>query len=186
MSKGKRLKAEERRRLRLLYSLGDFQVASSAMVFLGESDPEKKYTKVEHRRFRCYETTVITAYTRPFSLSKGEIPQLTLEMIDLKLDDDEQELHDRLIKLRNKVFAHSDADMMRMTSETFPIRMSDAFVFMGLQTVFDEGLFFADWYEHSDLRDLINTVNAAVYKKLLHEAQEKPEKFNLRKDYLKE
>lgn len=79
--------------LRLLYSLGDFQLALSAAAFLGDCDPDAKYSKIELRRFRCYETTVIVAYTRPFSQSKGGIPPLTLKMTGAILSRDQKELH---------------------------------------------------------------------------------------------
>jgi hypothetical protein len=75
----------ERQRLRLLYSLGDFQLALSACEFLSECDADKKYSKIELRRFRCYETAMVTAYTRPFSQSKGMVPKLSLEMTGVQL-----------------------------------------------------------------------------------------------------
>ncbi len=47
----------------MIYSLGDLELALSAAAFLSEVDSDKTYNKVELRRFRCYETTVIVAYT---------------------------------------------------------------------------------------------------------------------------
>jgi hypothetical protein len=41
--------------------------------------------KIELRRFRCYETAMVTAYTRPFSQSKGMVPKLSLEMTGVQL-----------------------------------------------------------------------------------------------------
>lgn len=38
--------AEERLRVRLLYSLGDFNLANSAMAFLNECDADEKYSRV--------------------------------------------------------------------------------------------------------------------------------------------
>jgi hypothetical protein len=75
-----RLLQAERRRIRLLYSLGDFQLALSACQFLSECDPQSKYNKIELRRFRCFETTLIITYSRPFSQSEGSVPPLTLKM----------------------------------------------------------------------------------------------------------
>jgi hypothetical protein len=60
-----RLRQAEGRRIRLLYSLGDLQLALSASAFLAECEPDEKYSKVELRRFRCYETALVTAYNRP-------------------------------------------------------------------------------------------------------------------------
>ena len=53
----------ERRRRRLLYSLNDLQQALSACEFLYECDETHTYSKIELRRFRCYETTLVVAYT---------------------------------------------------------------------------------------------------------------------------
>jgi hypothetical protein len=96
---------EIRQRIRLLYALGDFQLALSASAFLAECDPNEKYSKVDLRRFRCYETTIIMAYTRPFSQSKGSIPSLSLKLVGAQLDEAQRKLHQRLMDIRNKVLA---------------------------------------------------------------------------------
>ena len=76
----------ERRRRRLLYSLNDLQQALSACSFLYECDEQGTYSKSELRRFRCYETTLVVAYGRPFSQPlAGGIPPLSTKMIGLKL-----------------------------------------------------------------------------------------------------
>jgi hypothetical protein len=180
----KKRSALERRRLRLLYSLSDLQIALSAATFLAECEPEELYTKIELRRFRCYETTAIMAYTRPFSESKGEVPQLGFKMIGAALSDEQKALHQRLLELRNQVVAHSDSKMMRMLSRAHSIRLDDGFEFVTLETVFDEGLHFSG----RDLRalsDLILVVSHAVCTTLFEEAQTQPSEFNLLKDYLK-
>ncbi len=183
MSEMKR-QALEWQRLRMLSSVGDFQLASSAVAFLAECDPEQKYSKVELRRFRCYETTIIMAYTRPFSESKGEIPRLTLKMSVVKLNGEQKKLHDTLMDLRNKVIAHSDAEMMRFASYAHPTTFANGFEFVLLETVFDEGLTFVG-LKLITLDELISVVFHAVFTKLLEEAQKEPKDFNLRKDYLK-
>jgi hypothetical protein len=76
-----------------MYSLGDLQLALSAGAFLMECEPGEKYSKVELRRFRCYETALVTAYTRAFSQSKGTVPPLSFKMADLKLTADQMKLH---------------------------------------------------------------------------------------------
>jgi len=43
-----------------------------------------------------------------FSQSKGEIPQLSLKMTGAELTEEQTKLHEELLRLRNKVFAHSD------------------------------------------------------------------------------
>ncbi len=169
--------------LRLLYSLGDFQLALSAAAFLGDCDHDTKYSKIELRRFRCYETTVIIAYTRPFSQSKGEIPPLTLKMTGAILSGEQKELHRKLVKLRNKVIAHSDAELMRMVSKTLLTTFDDGFEFVFLQAAFDEGLTFVG-LDLINLNELLHLVSGAVYTKLLKESQKRPKDFDIRKDYL--
>ncbi len=75
----------ERRRRRLLYSLNDLQQALSACEFLYECDETNTYTKIDLRRFRCYETTLVVAYTRPFTQSRGAAPPLTMKMAKASL-----------------------------------------------------------------------------------------------------
>jgi hypothetical protein len=119
----------ERRRRRLLYSLHDLQQALSACEFLRECDDTQKYSRAELRRFRCYETALVIAYTRPFTQSRGEALPLSMKMTNLKLSVDRRALHDRLVEMRNKIVAHSDSEMMRMTIQPFvtrtPTRESD-------------------------------------------------------------
>jgi len=63
------------------------------------------------------------------------------EMVGLKLSNDRQALHDRLMDMRNKIMAHSDSEMMRMTTQPFDVPMKDGEPPMYLiQTVFDEGV----------------------------------------------
>ncbi len=178
-----RKEALGRQRLRLLYSLGDFQLALSAAAFLRECDPETDYSKIELRRFRCYETTLIMAYTRPFSASKGVVPRLSLKMTGSNLDANQITLHDRLIGLRNKVVAHSDDEMMRMISKAHTLEISDDFKFVFLETVFDEGLNFAG-HDLYDVEELISVVSGTVFTKLLDEANFDPDQFDIVKDHL--
>jgi hypothetical protein len=175
----------ERQRLRLLYSLGDFQLALSACEFLYECEADKKYSKIELRRFRCYETAMITAYTRPFSQSRGTIPKLSLKMTGAQLSAEQIELHEKLMTLRNKAVAHSDAEAMRMLSHTSPIDFPDGAQFQLLQAVFDEGLTFIG-PELINVNELIHRIFNSTYTKLLKEAQHSPKEFNLQRDCLNE
>lgn len=173
------------RRLRMLYSLGDFQLALSAAAFLSELDRDQHYTKVELRRFRCFETTVIISYARPFSESAGGFPQLSLKMVGAELTKEQNALHERLLTLRNKVIAHSDANMMRMTSQANPIEIDTNFSYVFLHAVFDEGLTFIG-EQYFELNELLHIVHGSLYKKLLAEAQQQPADFAIRKDYLRD
>jgi hypothetical protein len=175
---------QERQRVRLVYSLRDFQIALSAATFLSECEPEKKYSKVELRRFRCYETEMIMAYTRPFSQAHGEIPRLTLEMSGAQLTNAQKELHEDLIMTRNKIVAHSDGDMMRLLSTTAPITLGrHDFKFIVMGTAFDEGLGFIGVALYR-VTELISLVRGAIFEKVLLDAQKHPERFEFRKDYL--
>ncbi|MGY3413465.1 hypothetical protein ACVWZV_009632 [Bradyrhizobium sp. GM5.1] len=99
----------------------DLQQALNACELLRECDETQKFTKADLRRFRCYETALVIAYTRPFTQSRGEALPLSMKMANVKLSDDRRALHDRLVGMRNKIVAHSDSDMMRMTIQPFDI-----------------------------------------------------------------
>ena len=175
------LHAEARRR-RLLYALNDLQQALSACDFLYECEETKTYSKIELRRFRCYETTLVVAYTRPFVQSRGAAAPLTLKMIGLKLSKDRQALHDRLMDMRNKIMAHSDSEMVRMTTQPFDVSMQDGEPPLYLiQMVFDEGITL-----HGGLlietNELLHEVYQAIYGTLHKELQTNPELFDLRID----
>lgn len=46
----------------MLYSLGNFQLVLSAYDFLLECDPDKTYSKIELRRFRFFEITMVVEH----------------------------------------------------------------------------------------------------------------------------
>jgi hypothetical protein len=172
----------EARRRRLLYSLNDLQQALSACDFLYECEETGTYSKIELRRFRCYETTLVVAYTRPFSQSRGESAPLTMRMVGLKLSKDRLALHDKLMDMRNKIMAHSDSDMMRLTTQPFGVSMREGEPPMYLiQTVFDEGITL-----HGNIlieaNELLHQVYQAISTTLHDELQANPELFNLRVD----
>jgi hypothetical protein len=97
---------------RLAYSLWDFQQSLSALTFLMEEcDFDAKYSVVELRRFRCFESTVIISFARPFEGSRGQTT-VGLRAIGIQPTEEEKEIQERLMKLRRKVIAHSDDDEM--------------------------------------------------------------------------
>lgn len=171
------------RRLRMLYSIKDIQLALSAATFLDECDPEQGVTKIELRRFKCYETTAIISYARPFSESRGAMPKLSLKMIDVKLDSVGSHLHDEVIELRNKAIAHSDAELMRMAVKLHQIDIGEGKMMPLIQPAFDEGLdFLGD--RLAKLIELFHTVHAGLQNTLLLDARRNPEKFAVHEDYL--
>jgi hypothetical protein len=172
----------ERRRRRLPYSLNDLQQALSACEFLYECDETQTYSKIELRRFRCYETTLVVAYTRPFSQSRGAVPPLTLKMVNLKLSKERQALHDRLMEMRNKIMAHSDSEMMRMTTQPFDVPMRDGEPPMYfIQTVFDDGITLLGSLL-IEINELLHEVFQAIFLTLHREVQIDPKLFDLRID----
>lgn len=101
--------------LRLVYSTWDFQQALSALTFLMEEcDFQAKYSKVQLRKFRCYETSIIISFARPFETSRGRT-SIGIKAIGVKLDTEELNLKNKLLELRRKVIAHSDEDSMHFT-----------------------------------------------------------------------
>ena len=115
------MKLTERQLDRAIYSLWDFQQALSALTFLLEDyDFEKRYSKVELRRFRCYETTLIISMARPFEQSRNSTT-LSLRAIEIPLDGFEKELVSSITGLRQKIIAHSDEEEMHFRSGTFPV-----------------------------------------------------------------
>jgi len=175
------LHADARRR-RLLYSLNDLQQALSACAFLYECDEDASYSKVELRRFRCFETTLVVAYTRPFTQSRGGTMPLTMKMVGLKLSDEKRALHARLVEMRNTIMAHSDEEMMRMTTQPFDVSAADGEPPMYLiQTVFDEGITLMGKLL-VETNELLHEVYQATVHTLFKELQAKPESFALRID----
>lgn len=152
-----------RQRARLLYSLRDFQIARSAAAFLAVCAPEEMYSLTEMRRFRCYETTMIVAYARPFSGSSGKIPSLSIKMAGARLTDEQLGLHKRVLIVRNKAIAHSDAETISMLSKSEPMTLNDDLAFF--HAVFDEGLEFIG-LPLQRLCDLIDVLYGSIFTKL--------------------
>jgi len=172
-----------RRRLRMLYSMKDIQLALSAADFLLSCDPDDPISKIELRRFKCYETTAIVSYARPFSDSKGDVPKLSMKMIGVKLDDQQQALHDELMHLRNKVVAHSDAELMRMVVKLRQLDLGAGQTMPHINTSFDEGLdFVGDRVE--DLLGLLHKVYGGLFDTLTEDARANPSKFDVHHDWV--
>lgn len=57
---------------------------------------------------------MVMAYARPFSLAKGEVGPLTWKHIGLTMTEAEKSLHGKLIKYRNTLYGHSDAEFVEM------------------------------------------------------------------------
>jgi hypothetical protein len=100
---------------RLMISGHDFQQALSAATFLLEDvDETEKYSLAQLRRFRCFETAMVIAYARPFSMAKGKVGALKWIDVGLAKNGAERSLHEKLIKHRNTIGGHSDAEFINM------------------------------------------------------------------------
>ena len=164
----------------MLSALGDFQLAESAAAFLQEADEEELYSVVELRRFRCYEHTAIMSYARPFSQSKGSVPKLSLKQCGVKLTSTENDLHHRIIDLRNKLVAHSDLELMNFAAKTHDLSSTLDQQFFIIFANHDEGLQFSSFFEQIAFNDLISKVHFSLYKKLHDAAQHSPDDFDLK------
>lgn len=173
-----------KRRIRLLYSMKDIQLALSAADFLRDCDADTKISNVELRRYKCYETTAILAYARPFSESRGGFPKLSLKMIGVQLDDQNKELHENLLDLRNRVVAHSDAEMMRMAVRFRELHIGNGETIPHIAPVFDEGLDFVGFGPVSQILALFHTIYDGIFLTVMEDARINPDKFNFRQDFL--
>lgn len=107
-------------------------------------------------------------------------------MAGAKLSEQERALHQRLVRMRNKIVAHSDRELMRMTTKTFKIphdeNDEDGKGFVLIHSVFDEGItLLGDLL--IDTNELLRKLYFAVYKTLSDEAQKEPGSFDMRLDY---
>jgi hypothetical protein len=104
-------------------------------------------------------------------------------MANAHLTDQQTKLHRRLLAMRNKIVAHSDRELMRMTAQTFDAFDDDSgksFVF--IQSVFDEAVtLLGDLL--IDTNELLRTLYQATYKTLSDEAQKDQRLFNIRLDH---
>lgn len=108
-----------------------------------------------------------------------------MKMINLKLPDDSRALHERLVEMRNKIVAHSDSEMMRMTIQPFDVLEGEDGrppLYM-LQMAFDEGITLLGPLLDK-VNDLIQQVHQAITLTLYKEAQVDPKPFDIRVDYL--
>lgn len=129
---------------RVLLSTRDFQQALSAATFLYE-DMDEARGLVAMRRLRCYETNMVVAYARPFSQAHGPVSRLKLGDLSVELSDEQQALHARLIEQRNRLYAHSDAEVVPMSVDVMnTIFGGDKADFQFVMPRFDETCSFTD------------------------------------------
>lgn len=162
---------------RAIYSNWDFQQALSALTFLlEECNFECRYSRIQLRRFRCFETTVIVAFSRPFAPSRGR-HTLGLRALGVTLTDDELQLKSRVLSLRAKIIAHSDEELMHFKGVT--IHFEDSSVAMPV-ILYQETLYL-EQAELVALEALLKKLIHGIATKVFHIAQSQPERLNVYK-----
>jgi hypothetical protein len=113
---------------------------------------------------------------------------MSLEMTGAELTYEDKALHDTLMRLRNKVMAHSGADMMRMVSHSWQLddlRTESGQPIVAFKPFFSDGILFLG----KDLwafEKLLHKLYGSLYRLLANRAQTNPKEFLFRKDYLDE
>ncbi|GAP25481.1 MULTISPECIES: hypothetical protein [unclassified Gluconobacter] len=157
--------------IRLVQSLADLQMACSAVEFMCELGDDHLVTRVERRRYRCFEDTAVIAYGRAFTKANN-LPSLSLKQIKIRPNSNERALHERLLERRHKVIAHSDADRQRISFTTECFSWENKQVKMP-RFDFDDALaFFA---ERQALVAWLSTLISATSKRLFEQVQSMPE-----------
>ncbi|PCO05088.1 hypothetical protein AWR36_010170 [Microbulbifer flavimaris] len=156
---------------RAIYSQWDFQQALSALTFLLEDcDFEEKYNKVELRRFRCYESTAIISFARPFEIARRGTT-LGLRALGIKLSKSDCALRDKILDLRRKIIAHSAEEEMHYRVTTYPVIDGEFFI---PHFQFNEGLHLS----YSELRELetfLRWITGKMGEFFIELAQSQPE-----------
>jgi hypothetical protein len=164
---------------RIIYSGWDFQQALSALTFLLEEiDYEKSYTKIEWRKFRCYEVNAIISFCRPFEASRGKTT-LSLKAMGIRLENSEKNLKKRILELRRKIVAHSDEENMHFRCKTHDMDIKGTKVVL-TEFVFDEFLHLSE-SEAYDFYDLLQKLNHLIARYNIELAQNYPNLFNFYK-----
>lgn len=177
MSSGGTAAVDDERELlkRLVIAHADLQQALSAITFLGEElDENAQYSKVELRRFKCFETTFIVSYGRAFTKSNGRYDQVPLKRIGIRLTPRERELHEVIVKLRQTVHAHSDEDFAHVRLDVSTMEFPNGpFVLAHMQ--FDHGLEFANLYKREAAAYLIRKIMNGLFEAVQRLATRQPE-----------
>jgi len=163
---------------RLIYSVWDFQQALSALTFLlDECDFDAKYSRVELRRFRCYESSLIISFARPFEPSRRQTV-VGLRAIGVHLDAEETKLKEAMLGLRRKVVAHSDEELMHYRASTLQ-PFDDAPIALPLLQYVES--LYLEPAQCRSLEALLHKLINGISKALFSLAQSHPERLNIYK-----
>lgn len=159
---------------RIIYSSWDFQQALSALTFLCEECGfDEQYSIVQLRKFRCFETTTIVSFSRPFKVGRGRKP-LDLSEIGFKFSEKEGRLRDKVLRLRDKIVSHSDEEDMEYRTHSFRL-FGDSDVRMPA-AVFRESLYLTE-DDYNALESLLHRLLHAIAEYKFKFAQSNPELF---------
>lgn len=159
---------------RIVYSAWDFQQALSALTFLWEEcDFEGQYSNLQLRKFRCFETTAIVSFSRPFKVGRGR-QALDLAAIGFEFAEGEERLRDKILRLRDKIVSHSDEEEMEYRTHSFRI-FDDSDLRMPAAT-FREPLYLNE-EDYAALESLLHRLLHAIATYKFEFAQSNPELF---------
>lgn len=160
---------------RTIYSGWDFQQALSALTFLiQECEYDKSYSCVDLRRFKCFETTLIVSFSRPFKTGRGR-EQLDLSKVGFEFTSEETKLKDKLLRLRDKVVSHSDEEEMEY--RTYSIKPFDDHDVRMPVSQFQEALYLEET-EIYKIQELLRRISGALAKHQFEIVQSSPDEFN--------
>ena len=89
-------------------------------------------------------------------------PDLNLSELQAELSKDQMVLHKKLLELRNKVFAHSDGDKIRMRINLHSIGDNESGKLNFPEFIFDEALYFYGVLEINSVINLIRPNDAML------------------------
>lgn len=159
---------------RIVYSSWDFQQALSALTFLlEECDFDEGCSRLQLRKFRCFETAAIVSFSRPFKVGRGR-KALDLDAIGFEFTDDEERLKERILRLRDKIVSHSDEEEMEY--RTYSFRIFDDSNLRMPTAIFRESLYL-NKDEYSALESLLHRLLRAIAKYKFEFTQSNPELF---------
>lgn len=161
---------------RLVIAYADLQQALSAITFLDEEvDENAKYSKIELRRLKCFETTFIVLYGRAFTKSNGRYGQLPLARIGVRLSRVERQMHELIVKLRQTVYANSDEEFAHVRLDVSSMEFAHGtFILPHMQ--FDHGLEFASLFKREAAIYLMRKIMMGLFKAVQELAARQTEK----------
>ena len=113
---------------RLVIASSDLMRARRYAMFLVENNLLPASNSEEQLRRYAFQTSLVVTYTRQFQDSRGgdsTVPDTLFGRHLRVLDRRQKELHDRLLDLRNTIYAHSDGDEFDVSFEKVQIEELD-------------------------------------------------------------